>query len=57
MMPVYKISVKRYYTAEVIADSSDEACDYVEFYKEDDMVFEEQDLEVLEVRPVTREDL
>lgn len=56
-MPVYKIEVKRYYTAEVIANCADEACDYVESFSERDMVFEEQDLEVVEVRPVTREDL
>jgi predicted nucleic-acid-binding Zn-ribbon protein len=56
-MPVYKIQVKRYYTAEVIANCADEACGYVEFFKESDMVFEEQDLEVIETRTVTRDDL
>lgn len=56
-MPVYKIQVKRYYTAEVVADCADEACDYVESFSERDMVFEEQDLEIIETRLVTREDL
>jgi hypothetical protein len=57
MMPVYKIEVKRYYTTEIIADSADEACDYAEAMDEKYMVLEDQDFEILEVRPVTREDL
>jgi hypothetical protein len=56
-MPIYKIEVKRYYIAEVDASSEDEACWYVEGFTEKDMVFECEDLEVLEVRPVTKDDL
>ena len=57
MMPIYKVEVKRYYTAEIDAHSADEACEYIEHFKESDMTFLEQDLEVVEVRPVTRDDL
>lgn len=56
-MPIYKVEVKRYYIAEVDANCADEACDYIESFKESDMVFLEQDLEVVEVRPVTKDDL
>lgn len=56
-MPIYKIEVKRYYIAEVDASSSDEAMSYVEGFTEKDMVFQDEDMEILEVRPVTRDDL
>lgn len=56
-MPIYKIEVKRYYIAEVDASSSDEAMSYVEGFKESDMVYKDEDMEVLEVRPVTKDDL
>lgn len=57
MMPIYKVAVTRHYIAEVDAFCADEACDYIESFKESDMILEDQDLEVLEVRPVTRDDL
>lgn len=56
-MPIYKVAVTRHYIAEVDAFCADEACDYIESFKESDMILEDQDLEVLEVRPVTRDDL
>lgn len=57
VMPIYKVAVTRHYIAEVDAFCADEACDYIESFKESDMILEDQDLEVLEVRPVTRDDL
>jgi hypothetical protein len=57
MMPIYKVEVKRYYIAEIDAYSADEACEYIENFKESDMILKDQDLEVLEVRAVTKDDL
>jgi hypothetical protein len=57
MMPIYRVAVTRHYIAEVDACCADEACDYIESFTEENMVMEDQDLEVLEVRPVTRDDL
>lgn len=56
-MPVYKLEVKRYYIAEVIAESADEAMSYVEGFTEKDMVYVDEYMEVVEARPVTRDDL
>lgn len=57
MMPIYKIEVKRYYLAEVDASCADEAMSYVEAFTEKDMVYVDEYMEVLEVRPVTKDDL
>lgn len=56
-MPIYKIEVKRYYLAEVDAFCADEAMSYVEGFTEKDMVYVDEYMEVVEVRPVTKDDL
>lgn len=56
-MPIYKVAVTRYYIAEVDASSEDEALYYIEGFKENHMVFKDEDMEIIEVRPVTRDDL
>lgn len=56
-MPVYKLEVKRYYIAEVIAESADEAMSFVEAFTERDMLYQDEYMEVIEARPVTRDDL
>lgn len=56
-MPIYKLEVKRYYIAEVDASCADEAMSYVEGFTEKDMVYVDEYMEVVEVRPVTKDDL
>ena len=56
-MPIYKIEVTRYYIAEVDASSDDEALSYVETFTEKDMLYKDEYMEVVEVRPITKDDL
>jgi hypothetical protein len=56
-MPIYKIEVTRYYIAEVDASCDDEALSYVETFTEKDMLYKDEYMEVVEVRPITKDDL